>query len=280
MERKNHFQFFKDPHLNGITLLDASVSDFKYKRHSHDDYSIGVTMHGFQNFFCDGEYYRVPRGGVIQINPDETHDGYAEDVNGYSYFMIYIPRSLLHHAIQPYTDKKVFDFQFGQTAVANPKLRNILLAFIQSIKLQGQDRLHVDDLFLNVVESLVQANTPFNHAPVRPSKPDEIIIQAKTYIHAHLNQTISLDDLSRALHVSKFYFARLFKEQVGLSPYQYMLNSKVNAAKRELELGRDLFSIIEQYGFYDLSHFTRRFKEMYGTTPYEFQQHIVNSRGF
>ncbi|MFC3283473.1 hypothetical protein [Litchfieldella rifensis] len=43
MPEKDRFHFTHSGHLNGNTLLDAAITDFRYTRHTHDDYSLAVT---------------------------------------------------------------------------------------------------------------------------------------------------------------------------------------------------------------------------------------------
>lgn len=49
MESENQLQFFSNPHLAGVTLLHATMSDFSYDKHAHEEYAIGVTLKGRQS---------------------------------------------------------------------------------------------------------------------------------------------------------------------------------------------------------------------------------------
>lgn len=74
----------------GITALSASMMDFKYKKHSHQEYAIGVTLRGIQHFHLDGSLQLSHPNGVMLFNPEQAHDGMAHDREGLDYVMLYI----------------------------------------------------------------------------------------------------------------------------------------------------------------------------------------------
>jgi len=49
----------------GITALAASITDLKYKKHTHQEYAIGVTLRGIQHYYLDGSVQLSHRNGVI-----------------------------------------------------------------------------------------------------------------------------------------------------------------------------------------------------------------------
>ena len=52
---------------------------------------------------------------------------------------------------------------------------------------------------------------------------DEFIVEkATSYIENHLNEDLSLDELAKNLHYSKFYLERIFKENLDCTVYRYI----------------------------------------------------------
>jgi len=91
------------------------------------------------------------------------------------------------------------------------------------------------------------------------------------YIHAHLDQSISLAELAAVVHLSEFHFARLFKQTTGLPPHQFVIHQRVERAKRLIAAGRlSLAQIALEVGFSDQSQLTRHFKRLVGVTPKRF----------
>ncbi len=91
------------------------------------------------------------------------------------------------------------------------------------------------------------------------------------YIHAHLDQNIALADLADVAHLSEFHFARLFKQTTGLSPHQFVIQHRVERAKRLITEGQlSLAQIAIAVGFSDQSQLNRHFKRLVGVTPKRF----------
>ncbi|MFM5654089.1 AraC family ligand binding domain-containing protein [Aeromonas caviae] len=91
MAQDNQFIFAHSQHLASLTALRVNMTEFRYDRHAHEEYSFGVTLAGRQNFFCHGGAHSSPAGSVIQFNPGDVHDGHAGDNASLDYTMLYIP---------------------------------------------------------------------------------------------------------------------------------------------------------------------------------------------
>lgn len=83
---------------------------------------------------------------------------------------------------------------------------------------------------------------------------------------------ISLDDLAAEACLSPFHFSRLFSEATGRSPYRYVTERRVEAAKERLRLARSsLVEIALDTGFVTQANFNRVFKKVTGKTPGQYR---------
>ena len=88
------------------------------------------------------------------------------------------------------------------------------------------------------------------------------------YVNAHLDENISLNDLAGALALSRYHFARGFREAMGMTPHEFVLRRRVARAQALLRRTRTpLHEIAAMCGFADQSHMTRVFKKQLGMTP-------------
>jgi len=93
-----------------------------------------------------------------------------------------------------------------------------------------------------------------------------------TYIHQHLDQNINLEMLAGAIGMNPSYFCRLFQQEIGCSPYRYIIQQRIEKAKILLKQ-RDLpiSDIALQCGFANHSHLDRHFLKITGITPKVFR---------
>ncbi|OON62734.1 hypothetical protein B0920_04675 [Massilia sp. KIM] len=88
------------------------------------------------------------------------------------------------------------------------------------------------------------------------------------YIETHLHEHIALQSLAQVAHVSRFHFARLFKESTGCSPMAYLERRRIARAQLLMRQGEaSLGKIAAMVGYADQSYFTRRFRLNVGMTP-------------
>lgn len=100
--------------------------------------------------------------------------------------------------------------------------------------------------------------------------------QALDYINDNLDREIKLADIATALNMSPFYFARSFKQSMGIPPYQYLTQCRIDRAKLLLSNpSLPIFEVAHSVGFRSQSHFTRVFREYTGTTPRQYRQSKV-----
>jgi transcriptional regulator GlxA family with amidase domain len=93
------------------------------------------------------------------------------------------------------------------------------------------------------------------------------VSEAIDYIHAHLVEDFSLQDLAGAVGISPYHLVRTFGERVGMPPSSYRRALRVLAAQRLLRAGLRPADVAAECGFYDQSHLNRHFKSVTGVTP-------------
>jgi AraC family transcriptional regulator len=92
------------------------------------------------------------------------------------------------------------------------------------------------------------------------------------YMQAHLDHELSLAALASIAQMSPYYFSRLFKHSTGLSPHQYVLQQRVEWAKRLLAEPRlSIAAVAQHVGFASQAHLTLVFHQRVGATPRQYR---------
>jgi AraC-like DNA-binding protein len=93
-----------------------------------------------------------------------------------------------------------------------------------------------------------------------------------SFAHDSMHLDIGLVDLANLVHLSAYHFGRLFKQTIGLSPYQFILQMKIEYAKKLImENAGPLGEIAYQLNFSDQAHFSNAFRKATGISPRQYQ---------
>lgn len=95
------------------------------------------------------------------------------------------------------------------------------------------------------------------------------------YIKKNLHQKLSIDNIAKMAYVSKSNFFKMFKQELGISPNEYILQERISRAKELLIQQESIKEVAFQTGFSDTNYFTRVFKQFEGKTPKSFQNEIL-----
>lgn len=158
----------------------------------------------------------------------------------------------------------------------NPQIEAIVLMLFSEFQQESTSSLYIDSL-----ANVLTVNLLKQYAAIAPKLPvyegglpPYQLRQVLDYIDAHLEGEIKLEDLARLPEMSQFHFSRLFKQSLGISPHQYLIQQRVERAKQLLQqTERSIADIALECGFNSHSHLGRRFRQLTGMTPKAYRTH-------
>lgn len=210
-----------------------------------------------------------------QLNPGDfclrSHDEINTPrwSNQCKFLAIALDSSFVNQSIQAST-AITFQPQLGQS---NPIIAQFAKRFqVELVARSYKGLLYGESLALAFALHLLERYCNQSQIPKPRGKLSALQLrQFVEYVHEHLSNDLSLVELANQLNLSSFHFARLVKNSLGLSPHQYVLQSRIEQAKH-LMTSQDLSlaQIALQVGFYDHAHFTKAFKRMVGVSPKQF----------
>jgi AraC-like DNA-binding protein len=127
---------------------------------------------------------------------------------------------------------------------------------------------HMAGHILSVLRILIQDAA----ADAELKQHSELVERVLRYIDQHFNEAISLDVVAKTFFISPSYLSHKFKEEVGVTVNQYILNRKMGEAQMRLAFqDTPIKEIAVDCGYSSLQYFYPVFKKAVGTTPREFR---------
>jgi AraC family transcriptional regulator len=160
----------------------------------------------------------------------------------------------------------------------DPQLEAIVMLVLTELKQENLgSSLYIDSLTNVLAVHLLRqysASKP-QLAIYAGGLPQRQLQQILEYIHAHLERDIKLADLAGLLGMSQFHFSHLFKQSIGTSPYQYLLQQRIERVKQLLkQTNRSIVDIAFECGFNSHSHLSKQFRQLTGMTPKSYRSSL------
>ena len=104
--------------------------------------------------------------------------------------------------------------------------------------------------------------------------------EIEQYLSENYLKEITISGLAGRFNYSEDYIIRIFKKAYGVTPYQYMINLRMQLAKQLLlSTNRSIVQISEECGYQDFSAFYRAFSKMFGCSPAKWRQKQIMMPG-
>ncbi len=246
---KNKFTFFDE-----ISVLSVENSNHEFPIHSHETFCISVITKG-----TFGENELMAASGTILIShPDELHFNSLVNNNLYDMKTFFINKDVLTYS----SGSK--DICFANKIIDSPKLYNY---FNQLPVLENRESndSSFEKIMQNGLNELVN-----NHgcsSPYEPTIFDSALAEVKLYILEHIDEKITLLNLARIVNMDKYKFIRWFKKNAGLTPFEFIIMTRIELAKKMINNGKPIINVALDSGFYDQSNFSNYFKRFVGISP-------------
>lgn len=211
------------------------------------------------------QYCAHDKGQVDVIPALLNHQtSWRQDVE---FSVIAICPALLNRTVQEPTQRDVE--LIPQVSIDDPVIRQLAIALKTELKtgcLSG--RLYGESLGTAIAARLVR-----NYATRKPALKayglsQRQIARVIDYMKVNLAKDLSISDLATLVGMSESYFSRSFKQSVGVAPYRYLIQQRVERAKKLLKQQNvPISQIALKCGFANQTHLTKVFRQTTGTTP-------------
>ena len=137
-----------------------------------------------------------------------------------------------------------------------------------------QDDIYASGLLTHLMTLCITSSS----GKTESNRLPEYIINVRSYLNTNYAEQITLEMLSRKFSINKFYIQKLFKRYIGLSPNEYLIQTRLTRAKQLLRTtSLPISQISLDVGISNIGHFIGLFKQHEGITPGGYRQRWYQS---
>lgn len=234
-----------------------------FPNHFHEYYVIGFIEEGERCLSCRGREYTVRRGDVLLFNPGDNHACVQSDGGTLDYRGVNISREIMLGLAEEVTGKR--ELPGFSANVIRDEEAVLYLRPLHEMVMEGSSEFGKEENLLLLLSLLIRRyGQPFEECL---AECGEEIDRACAFMEEHYSERICLDQICRCAGLGRSALLRAFTRTKGVTPYSYLENVRIGAAKKLLEQGTSPLEAALGTGFSDQSHFTNYFSRFIGLTP-------------
>ena len=260
--------------------------DIKFEYHHHDFSKIVILIDGDLTYYIEGKAYILKPWDILFVNKNEIHKPVVNPNKYYERIVIWLNPDFMAKYAQGNNDLlKCFEVAIKN----NYNLLRLNMKSIEIIKNLIQDiqncnnsnefgsEILKESLFLQlmVLMNRLFLNSDKNR-DIEDIQYDKTIEGVLNYINSNLENDLSIDTIASEFFISKYYLMRKFKNQIGSSIHNYVVQKRLILARSLISDGLSMSSVCSRCGFNDYSSFVRAFKKVYGVSPSNYNPTIHN----
>ncbi|RCW85602.1 AraC family transcriptional regulator [Phyllobacterium bourgognense] len=259
--QKGQFRIFPCE-VPGIEVVEAATNH-AFPRHSHEQYGIGVIHQGAQKSLSGRGQVEAGPGDIITVNPGEVHDGMPIGDAGRSWRMLYFDPAIISEAIDDMNEGAANTREFIRPVMSDASVATVFQRLFAIMTTANSPELEREELLLQLLPTIVRERSEQDGS----SRAFAVIDRARNLIDDEPTFPVTLADLARTSGLSRFQVLRGFVKATGFTPHAYLMQRRIDLARRLIASGSPLADAAATSGFADQSHMTRLFVRTYGLSP-------------
>lgn len=232
-------------------------------------YMLHYIHSGKGTFWCNNNVYQLGPGDFFFISPDSVVKYQADHLEPWCYYWIGFKGEMVEHYLEKTfisSKQPTFSTQNGAREVKDKVSEIIEICLTE----ENNDTL-LNAKLLEIFHYLEKA-----YPKVKPKKqhsPSSILIQALQVLKNNYENNLKISELARELSVDRSYLHRLFKEEFGMGPKEYLTDLRMRKARELLTNTNVPINIISQsVGYDDPQRFSKFFKKSTSASPKDYRK--------
>lgn len=244
------------------------------KMHHHDYPSVIYILSGTCSYIIDDIPYKVKKGDILILNPAVTHGKIMTPGSEVIEFHVgfenvcitELPKNhIIGTTATPIVSSTSYDQDFFKccSEIISEQCKN-----------EPGSELILKALGMKLLVILLKAtyenrsSSEKGNLNVETYDKTAIVNTIIEFINENYMKDISLDIISQTMYLSPAYISKIFKEEIGESPINYLIKVRLSKADEFLRKGGfSIKDIAHSVGYQDAYHFSKLFKKYYGYPP-------------
>lgn len=252
-----------------------------YPLHKHDYFEVLFFISGHVDYEVNNRVYSLQHHDILIIHPQHLHQPHIlTSKEDYERIVLWISKSYLQQLCEE-------DADVAKCIIKNHPENEPCL-----VRPQSELQTNLRDLFFDLTKpSIYEKSGQLSKKKIRHlirvistlpkpreyrlqvDNPDQLLIKKiLQYLDEHFNENLSLDAIASRFFINKFHFVHQFTDRVGISPYRYIMQKRLNHAADLLLQGHKTKEIALICGFKDYANFYRAFKSSFKKSPSEYKK--------
>lgn len=257
------------------TVYHAKGKDPMFKVWHNSDCSLIIYMHSDGgSIVCAEKSYPIQKGALCFIGAGKYHYTMPDDQKAYDRSKLFISPTHLGEILKvlPQSEHPYHfsDESFVYALIDEKERANVEKLFEEAARYEDDVRYRELILLSCAAKLLFYLD---RYALESTPRVSGYMSEAVEYINRNFLRDVDIDEICAAVHISKYYFCRRFKQETGMTVMEYILKMRIVMAKEMLVKEKcSVTEVASRCGFSSLSYFSRVFKENVGMSPYAYRK--------
>jgi AraC-like DNA-binding protein len=239
-------------------------------RENYPQFLLFHTLDGEGRLYYDYREYVLSRNTVAVIHCEKSHR-YENISDRWEFNWFHFSGTIARDYCELFNDGDGLTIQ--ELHPGDPEAEMIVEIIAQDNRIDFIKDLNTSAKITSLMTMLVTRKLRARQHDYHAVKSN--INNAISFMLNNLTADISIDRIADTVNLSKYHFCRMFKNQTGITPYEYLINLRIHRAKQLLRTGSiTLDAVASQSGFLNSKNLIYNFRRLTGLTPGAYRRSV------
>lgn len=277
--KRNYYTESSNQFIYSVFYSPQKRKSGGFRNHHHTETEFNFILYGDGEYNLGGKNYTIHKGDLFIIRSNEQHCIPTITSDTLLSLNMYISPYFLWNICSDYIPyHKIHALINSDISIQNHQMdTEISECFMRIVKLydgdDAQNRFNLRSEVLYAVRLIADKIEVSEENTLPPVERLSDIQKAVEFIKNNYGSAIELEDIAKSAAMSSSYLSATFKKITGMSPYNYLITTRIEKAAEFIKkTDKTVMSIALECGFTSLTSFNKAFKKLVGITPVELRQ--------